>query len=165
MRALYNFMTPGWLATPSFLKETNYENPASGTKTAFAKAYGKPDTTFWEILKATPYMPDLNKYMSTYNDGHKSWMDIYPVEKRLVHEAEAEPESVMMVDAGGGHGHQAAAFQQRFPAASGRVVVQDLPHGIPVNKPDGVEFMAHNLMEEQPIKGEHANSHFLTHNQ
>jgi hypothetical protein len=61
----------------------------------------------------------------------------------------------MMVDVGGGCGHQAKPLKDTFPNLPGKLVVQDLPQmegkGIP-----GIEFQAHDFFLEQPIKGKYS---------
>ncbi|KAI9687107.1 MAG: hypothetical protein M1822_002518 [Bathelium mastoideum] len=153
----FDFLSPGWLATPAFLKEIGHQNPTSPTKTAFAKAYDFPNGgTIWEILLSTPHLTAVNAYMATFNEGHKDWMSLYPIEEQLISGAKEGPESVFMVDVGGGGGHQAIALKKRFPTVPGRIVVEDLPQGLPkdgVEGTEGIELLAHNFMEEQPIKG------------
>ena len=116
------------MATPAFLKERKYQNPTSHTDTVFAKAYNRPDgATLWDILQSTLHLGAFNTYMATFNDGHKDWLHFYPVEERLGKGAESEADSVMMVDVGGGYGHQAVNFKNSFPHLPGRFIVQDLP--------------------------------------
>jgi demethylsterigmatocystin 6-O-methyltransferase len=141
---------------PNFLKDLNYTNPTSGTDTPFARAYGFPNgATLWEILGTTSHMPVMGLWMSSFNDGHKNFLDIYPVMERLAPEALSDPGAVMMVDIGGGQGHQAIAMKTKFPTLPGRYVVQDLAHGLPAEKDrtDEVEFMVHDFMTQQPIIG------------
>jgi hypothetical protein len=147
-------MLPGWIKTPKYLEETGYQNPTSSTITAFSKAYNKPHgATLWELLSSSPYIADFNVFMSSYNDGHQSWMDIYPIQQRLAEDASTSPGSVMMVDAGGGHGQQAISLKERFPDLPGRFIVEDLSHGLPSKQAEGIEYLLHDLMTEQPVKG------------
>lgn len=126
--------------------------------TPFAKVYGYPDgETVWNIMKTTTHVPAFGLWMSSFNDGHKDWLDFYPVEDRLAKGASADKNAIMMVDVGGGQGHQAIGLRKRFPKLPGRFIVQDLAHGLPTDKGDGsVEFMEHDFMMPQPIKGIHS---------
>ena len=67
-----------------------------------------PGASVWEVLASTSHGMAGNTYMGTFNEGHKDWLDFYPVEERLAAGADDSPEAVMMVDVGGGHGHQAS---------------------------------------------------------
>lgn len=80
------------------------------------------------------------------------WFEIYPVEERL----RASPDHVLLVDIGGGVGHDITAFQKRFPTLPGRLILQDLPQVIDTIKeplPEGIAAIGHNMFEKQPIGG------------
>ena len=95
------------------------------------------------------------RYIAHFNDGREDWLDFYAVKERLIVGANTSNDDVAMVDIGGGDGCQTKAFRKRFSMLPGRYIVQDLPHVLPKDKVgiDGIEFMAHNFMTEQPIKG------------
>ncbi|PQE03140.1 O-methyl transferase B protein [Rutstroemia sp. NJR-2017a BBW] len=55
---------------------------------------------------------------------------------------------------GGSIGHQCANLKAKYPSLPGRVILQDLPHTIATALPTtGVENIAHDIFEPQPIKG------------
>ncbi|TGO50760.1 hypothetical protein BOTNAR_0380g00020 [Botryotinia narcissicola] len=149
-------LSPGWLLIPQFLKYKKYQNPTSDTDTPFARAYGFIDgATIWQILESTGYMPLVELWMQSSNDGHKNFVDIYPAMDRLAAGASTGSESVMMVDVSGGQGHQAIAMKKKFPDLPGRYIVTDIAHGLPANRDNsvGVEFLVHDFMTEMPVKG------------
>ena len=83
-------------------------------------ANGKPDgAPLYEILFSTPHAQALGTYMKTFNEGHKDWIDFYPVEERLGKGASTESNAVMIVDVGGGAGQQALALKGKFPILPG----------------------------------------------
>lgn len=55
--------------------------------------------------------------------ARRYWVDWFPVQRRVLDGI--DPEKVLLVDVGGGKGHDVLAFQARFPGR-GRLVVQDL---------------------------------------
>lgn len=66
----------------------------------------------------------------------------------------------IIIDMGGGNGHEILEFRRRFPKAEypGRVVLQDLPGSldhidISAMEKQGVEVMPHNFFTPQPITG------------
>ena len=93
--------------------------------------------------------------MQSFNEGHKNWMDFYPVEERLGKGARTDRDAVMMVDVGGGAGQQALALKNKFPSLPGRFVVQDL-QSLPAEheRVQGIEYQQHDFFNEQPVKGE-----------
>lgn len=63
----------------------------------------------------------------------------------------------LLVDIGGGWGHDLIAFHEKYPTRGtrGRLVLQDLPSvikdtGAPLS---GVEAMGYDFFTEQPVKG------------
>lgn len=97
------------------------------------------------------------KQMQSFNDGHKNFLDIYPAMERLAPGASTNSDAVMMVDIGGGQGHQAIGMKKKFPDLPGRYIVTDLAHGLPVSNDEnaGVEFLVHDFTTEMPIKGKY----------
>lgn len=66
----------------------------------------------------------------------------------------------LIVDIGGGNGHELLEFRRRFPKPTypGRVVLQDLPAtfshvDIAALEKDGVEVMEHDFFKPQPVNG------------
>lgn len=94
----------------------------------------------------------FNTYMSHRRKIDISWLSIYPV-----HEATqglTDPQRPLYVNVGGGIGHQCAQFREKYPNIPGRVILQDLPVTVERALPiPGVENMAHDFFEPQPIKG------------
>ncbi|KAI9650591.1 hypothetical protein NHQ30_000609 [Ciborinia camelliae] len=113
---------PGWILLPQFLKYKNYQNPTSGTDTPFSKAYGfKDGATLWKILGTTNHMPVMALWMESFNDGHKNFLDIYPVRGRFAPGASTDSEAVLMVDIGGGQGHQAINMEKKVSRYSWKI--------------------------------------------
>jgi O-methyltransferase domain len=83
------------------------------------------------------------------------WFDFFPMATKFQNVASTEP---LLVDIGGGLGHQLIAFKQRHPDLTGRIVLQDLPAVLDDIKElhPGIETMPHDFFKEQPIKGARA---------
>ena len=83
------------------------------------------------------------------NQGEE-WYKFYPVKDRL-RAASTEP---LLVDVGGGLGHDLLSLKKAFPELPGSFIVQDLPVVIDDIKdiPYGIEAMKHEFFTSQPIK-------------
>lgn len=99
------------------------------------------------------HMSDFMESHSRYN--HRLWTKLFPTQSIV---EDAKENRVLVVDIGGGKGHDGLRFTKQHPkVADGSVVVQDLPHVIDAARTfDGqkkVVPMAYNYLEPQPIKG------------
>jgi hypothetical protein len=90
--------------------------------------------------------------------GGQKWYDFFRVEEKLRVESASDP---LLVDVGGGVGHDLIAFKQRFPSLPGKLVVQDIPVVIDsINGlPGGIESMKHDFFAAQPVRGAKAYSY------
>ena len=95
--------------------------------------------------------------MGGRRQGERSWFDphYFPVEMKI-QDSGLNDGMALLVDVGGGLGHDAEAFRKSFPNLPGRLIVQDLPASIkqaaPVGR--GIEMMSHDFFSPQPIQGE-----------
>ncbi len=62
---------------------------------------------------------------------------------------------ILLVDVGGGNGHDLIRFLTKYPSAWGRLVLQDLPNPIQnlEGLSPGIQAMAHDFFTPQAIKG------------
>jgi hypothetical protein len=92
--------------------------------------------------------------MTAQASSKTMWADdgAYPVKERLGNATEDE---VLVVDIGGGAGHDLLGFKERHPELKGRLVLEELPYMIDrvVGKLDGVELVGHDFYDPQPVKG------------
>jgi hypothetical protein len=107
-----------------------------------------------------PFGQQFNNHMTGYRLGRPSWMDpgFYPVQDRLINGAGISQDDVLLVDVGGGLGHDLAEFHQKHPNTPGRLVLQDLyTIGQVKDLPDRIEPMLYDfLTEQQPVQGARA---------
>lgn len=92
--------------------------------------------------------------MTVQASGKTMWADdgAYPVKERL---SSATEDEVLVVDIGGGAGHDLLGFRARHPDLKGRLVLEELPYMIKqvADKSDGLELVEHDFYTLQPIKG------------
>ncbi|OKL55302.1 hypothetical protein UA08_09459 [Talaromyces atroroseus] len=149
MKAIYKL--------PEFFRSTGYRNPDDATAGPFQFAYETSQHWFQWVSDRPAVCQQFNHHMSAYHQGRPSWMDheFYPVENDLLNLVKPGPNTVLLVDIGGGFGHDLQKFRQKHPSAPGRLIVQDKADVIrqgPIEL-EKVEFMAHDFFTEQPIKG------------
>ena len=114
------------------------------------------DTMFGVLSKDPRRKKIFDDYMEArrYSKEPK-WFEIFPAGEKFTGELKAGSDEPLLVDVGGGKGHDLAAFRRLFPDVQGRLICQDLPttfSGL-VEKPEGVELMEHNFFEPEPVKG------------
>ncbi|KAL4881812.1 S-adenosyl-L-methionine-dependent methyltransferase [Aspergillus karnatakaensis] len=156
-------ITFGLTSLPAHLKKTNYANPSDGRNAAFQDGY-RTESHFFEYLKDHPaHAEQFNNHMTAYHQGRPSWMDVgfYDVES-LTRDVEIRSDDVLLVDVGGGVGHDLTEFRRKWPSIPGRLVLQDLGEVIGQAKAmngavgNEVEAVEHDFFTEQPVKGARA---------
>ena len=76
------------------------------------------------------------------------------VDRLLVQGFSSNQDAVFFVNVGGAYGQEILEMKQRIPALHGRTVLQDLPNVIKgCSETHGLEIVAHNFFEPQPIRG------------
>ncbi|KAL8708122.1 MAG: hypothetical protein Q9220_006976 [cf. Caloplaca sp. 1 TL-2023] len=132
-----------------------YQNPIKSTTSAFAYATG---SEFWAQLKnESSHAETFNSFMATRRQGRPNWYDTYPIEKEPTASSTSNVQSidVFLVDIGGNLGHDLINLKAKIPHIRGRLILQDLPAVIThasFARESGIEAMAHNFFEPQPIK-------------
>jgi len=138
---------------PTFLEQTKYRNPLDSTG-PFQFAF-KTNLGMFEFLNERPKrLSVFNTFMEGQRAGRIPWFQYYPVESSLCDGMKSE-DAVLIVDVGGGRGHDLEAFKGDFPSQRGNLVVQDLPETIDDidHLAPGVESMELDFFTPQPIKG------------
>lgn len=151
----YDTAFPSWQGLPQFLAETGYVNSTDPYKCA-AQLGLKTALPFFQWLPRHPHnLEAFNHLMTFQRYGQPTFLDVFPVEEKLLRGATAN--TPVFVDVAGGVGYQSAAFREKFPDAPGRVILQDLPAMIEqaITK-EGVEKMEYDFWTAQPVKGARA---------
>lgn len=123
-------------------------------KSPFEHTFGKP---LFEFMSQNAEQKEaFDDYMAARRHVNApQWFEIYPAKDRLGSELKDDKDAALVVDVGGGQGHEISKFQKRFSHLRGRLILQDLPetftHLDPA--PDHVELMSHDFFREQPVKG------------
>jgi hypothetical protein len=136
-----------------YFESNGYKNPEDAYDAPFQLAYNTKDHYF-EWLNQNPTIQETFNSVMTQSQQYRGadWFEIYPVQEKL----QVSPDRVLLVDIGGGVGHDITAFKKRFPDLRGKLVLQDLPQVIDTIKeplPEGITAIGNNMFEPQPISG------------
>ncbi|PVI03456.1 sterigmatocystin 8-O-methyltransferase [Periconia macrospinosa] len=173
-RFVYDALIASAIKAPKFLAETHYAVPTQPTDT-FIQYTNQTRLLFFEYLASMPsMMRDFNLFMGNTMGDREYWHEWYDVRGRLIDGFDEERSPVLVVDVGGGKGHDLQAFWRAFGGDEGyvgkgggerRLVLQDLQNvldGIGEGEVEaGIVKMEHDFFTEQPVKG--ARGYFLHH--
>jgi hypothetical protein len=165
----YDVARPSFNHFPEFFKKKGYEVPASANQGPFQAAH-KSDLAFFDWLVATPpHLDEFSAFMSAYRAGKANWYDqgFYPVAERLIDGFNSSINETLLVDVGGGRGHDVALFSAVHPSHPGKLVLQDRePVIASIADKENLPFesQAHDFYTPQPIAGARAYSlHSILH--
>jgi hypothetical protein len=165
----YDVARPSFNHFPEFFKKNGYQVPARADEGPFQAAHGS-NLPFFEWLVATPpHLNEFSAFMSAYRAGKANWWDkgFYPVVERLVCGFDPSVSETLLVDVGGGRGHDVALFAAAYSPHPGNLVLQDrepVIDSIEDRKTLPFESQAHDFYTPQPIKGARAYSlHSILH--
>ena len=135
-----------------------YQFPKSAKseeKTLFERTFSM---SMWDYLRGNAAQRKVfDLYMGARRDGARpQWFEIYPAGKELSSISGNDgQEAVLLVDVGGGHGHETVKFQEQYPHLKGRFILQDLLETLAgIDTPlEAVEIMPYDFFTPQPVKG------------
>jgi len=148
---------PGMVGLISYFEKNGYKSPASSTNGPVQHAFNTPLETFayWGTLPGV--IENFNTYMMGVRAARPTWSDWFPVREELLQEVNTK-EGVLLIDIGGGRGHDIGKFEKKFGGdieGKGRLVLQDLPAVINDIKDLSarIERMPYDFFTLQPLKG------------
>ena len=137
-----------------YMRHYRYKYPESSLEGPYQWALGTSLSYFEHIHTDSERTADFNACMSGNRARRRHWLDWFPFESELLSGASDSTERTLLVDVGGGDGHDLKEFLTRVPSSRGHLVLQDLPATIKnIKPPDGIQAMAHDFFKMQPIKG------------
>ncbi|KAF2737696.1 S-adenosyl-L-methionine-dependent methyltransferase [Polyplosphaeria fusca] len=142
---------------PTYLTSTSYTDVVS-TPGPFQAANNTADGMFPYLMATPSKMANFNAFMAGSLETRPDWFRTFPVPTMLLADAKPDASSVLLVDVGGGNGHDVEAFGRAFPDAEGRLVLQDLTPVIEgIQRLDArVERQVHDFFTPQPVRGARA---------
>ncbi|PYH80048.1 putative hydroxyindole O-methyltransferase [Aspergillus uvarum CBS 121591] len=165
----YDTARPSFNNFPTFFENTQYQSPTVGSLSGpFQSAHRTPLHFFDWLVANPPNLQHFDSFMSAYRAGKANWCDpgFYPVADRLVagFDDTTNAEGVLLVDVGGGRGHDVAIFSQQYPTHPGRIILQDREPVIAALEaasatapgPSSFTAQAHDFFTPQPVAGARA---------
>lgn len=142
---------------PEYAIKNGYKTPNDISNGCLQHAYNTEKNMFEHLHANPPYGLQFNHHMGGYRQGRPSWMDkgFYPVQERLIDGFDSDPNAALLVDVGGGMGHDLDEFRRKNPDAPGRLILQDLNTvlGQITDLDSKIERMEYDFYTEQPLKG------------
>ncbi|KAI1387563.1 putative O-methyltransferase [Hypoxylon trugodes] len=152
----YDVAGPSFRHLPEYLKSINYTLPTQLTDGPFQAAHKTQLPFFAWLDQNPPYLEKFNNYMGAYRAGKPSWVDpgFYPVNERLAEGFDGSAgDGVLLVDVGGGLGHDLEDLKKKHPSLPGKLILQDRAEVISTVSGSNVfEAKAHDFFTPQPVK-------------
>ncbi|KAH8679623.1 S-adenosyl-L-methionine-dependent methyltransferase [Tricladium varicosporioides] len=138
---------------PSYLARTRYQNPSNAYDGPF-QAFHKTNLHCFDWLATQPPLQHAFNVSMGIARSTKSqkWFEYFPVESKL---SGCSPDETLVVDIGGGVGHDLIAFKQSFPEMKGKLVLQETSVVVKniTNLPEGIEAQEDDMFASNPVKG------------
>jgi hypothetical protein len=95
------------------MQKTNYATPSTADAGPYQYAFDTNMNMFEYLHEHPPLGKQFDHHMGGYRQGRPSWMDphFYPVEEELIKGMEPSTDAVLLVDIGGGLGHDLGEFR------------------------------------------------------
>ncbi|OLN90335.1 Demethylsterigmatocystin 6-O-methyltransferase 7 [Colletotrichum chlorophyti] len=148
-----NLSMPMYSRMPEFFSTTGYKTPQDSRNTVFQYAHGW-NGDLWSYYQAHPKeQAEFNLIQQTIASQQPSWTDIFPASNLL----DTDPEKPLLVDVGGGTGHDVLKFHNEFPQTGCRLYLEDMELVVAsTTLPESIHKVAYDFFTPQPIKGARA---------
>jgi hypothetical protein len=144
---------------PAYLKENKFKNPDDPFNGPFQHANNGANGFAW-LNEHPDVFEAFHKYLYTLRAHRPSWIDMYPVQERLVEDLKQGGDASAFIDIGGSTGQILEEFRTSVPQYTGRLVLQEQEPVIAAAKAmgldAGIEPQVHDFFTPQPIKGARA---------
>lgn len=139
-----------------YFREKGYHNPDDAYSGPFQYAFNTK-LHYFDWLKQEPEQQAAFNSLMAVTRLHRGeeWFEFFPVMEKFQHTDRQRP---LLIDIGGGLGHDISAFRARYPDLPGRLILQDLPVVIDQVTELGAEIdaMKYDFFTPQPVKGARA---------
>lgn len=149
-----------------YFEQNGYQSPVLATDGPYQRANDCVGVdTFDHWMRDPGETLRFNTYMEIVHSGHPMWFEWYSGLDDLLNTTK---EDVLLVDIGGGHGHDLNLFAKKVADVPGRLVLQDLPSVLGEVKTASIdpriEKQEHDFFTPQPVMGARIYYlHFIIH--
>lgn len=144
-------MMLGVRALPEWLSQNGYQSPSDPRHCPWQLITGSSANLFEWLQDHPQRAATFDHLMVGLTSETQYGFDIYPVQDKLLTGFSG---GVLLVDVGGGRGHDLERFHERFPEAGGQLILQDRPNVVSnTSLQEPLKAMAHDFFSPQPIKG------------
>ncbi|KAK0108211.1 hypothetical protein ONS95_003031 [Cadophora gregata] len=143
---------------PQYLAKTSFKNP-EGPSGNFQSAFNTDLQMFPWLMEHPEQMSNFNDLMMGQRMNRIEWFNFADVDSILFDGYNASHvDGTLLIDVGGGRGHDLEAFRKQFPEAKGSLVLQDLPPVIDDIKElhEDIVRMKHDFFTPQSVEGARA---------
>ena len=161
----YLISNPLFQHLPGFLQKRGYTSPSGLLDTSWQQALGT-DRSFFAWLGQSPEALEVfTNHMVGYTSQRGTWEDVYPIKDQLLDDPEqlGEMQDLILVDLGGGAGHDLKRFASSFVPMAQKpyLVLQDLQEVIDqANEdsglPSSISTVPIDFTKEPPVSGSRA---------
>lgn len=151
---------PSIQKTPEYLKKTNYRNPDDPLFAPLQYTNNIKNDGFTWLCQNPAALDRFNSFMEGQRANRAFWADWFPVRERVLNHPDLSAEKPLLVDIGGGRGHDLIVFRERFPDAPGKLILEELPEvidevrGVRDLDAAGVETVKYDFFDQvQPVQG------------
>lgn len=159
-RFVWDVLMTSAAQAPKYFRESKYRSPSEPTDGLIQYAKQTKHDVFGYLLEHSSLLADFNNFMGHTMGAKQYWVDWYPVEERLLKGLDVS--KPLLVDIGGGRGHDLQAFVTKYPN-KGRLVLEDLAQGlnsiVEGSLDHSIERVEYDFFTLQPIKGSHVLFH------
>src|SRR5690606_24948278 len=118
---------PSIQKTPEYLQATNDRNPDDPMSAPLQYTHQFNTDGFVWLCQNPAALTRFNDFMEGQRADRPYWADWFPVHDRVRNLPDMSPDRPLLVDIGGGRGHDLLEVRRRFPDVPGKLVLEDLP--------------------------------------
>ena len=153
-------MLPAIQKTPEYLQVIGYRNPDDPMFAPLQYTNNMKQDGFSWLCQRPAALARFNAFMEGQRAHRAHWADWFPVRDQILDTTKKCANQPLLVDIGGGRGHDLLGFKERFANEPGKVILEDLPKVIEEARAmsdldtAGIQTISYDfLAEEQPVKG------------
>ena len=162
-RFVWDVQVDATAQAPRFLEETGFTCPTSASDGFIQYAHRTKYDVFEYMAKVRPdRLKDFHLFMGNTMGSRSYWFDWYPVRQQIL--ADYDAAAPLLVDVGGGKGHDIISFANRF-ATEGQLILQDIEPALATiaeqDRDARITYQAQDFFKPNQVSG--ARVYFMHH--